>query len=172
MNIAIGSKNKAKINAAKLALDSAELIHTLFPIDAPSSVSDMPFSDEETMRGAVNRAEYCLLQADVEMAFGLEGGVTETSYGLYLINYGALAEKGKETILSGGARIKLPEIIASKLRNGQVLGNVMEEYCKRENIRSNEGAIGIFTNGLIDRTEMFTHICKLLIGQRQYSKDN
>ena len=41
----------------------------------------------------------------------------------------------------------------------------MDDYTNMENIRHNQGAIGIFTEGLIDRKEMFEHIVKLLVGQ-------
>lgn len=167
MKIAVGSKNAAKVRAVKATLQEAEYPSTIVPIDAPSLVSGMPFSDEETIRGAINRAEYCIEHADVEFAFGLEGGVMETANGLFLCNWGALAEKGQDTLLAGGARIKLPEEVAMRLRAGKELGPVMDDYSKRVNVRSNEGAIGIFTNGMVNRDDMFAHIIKLLIGQRR-----
>ncbi|MCR2821809.1 DUF84 family protein [Lederbergia panacisoli] len=166
MRIAVGSKNAAKIKAAETVLRDIGYSNELIPLDAPSNVSGMPFSDEETMKGAMNRAEYCIAQGDVEIAIGLEGGVTETPKGLFLINYGALAEKGKETIVAGGARIMLPDEIAERLRAGEELGPVMEDYSKKKNVRSKEGAIGIFTHGMVNRDEMFMHIMKLLVGQR------
>ncbi|MBS4200045.1 DUF84 family protein [Bacillus sp. FJAT-49732] len=166
MKIAVGSKNPAKIKAAETVLRKIGYINELIPLDAPSNVSGMPFSDEETIRGAMNRAEYCLTQGDVDIAIGLEGGVTETPHGLFLINYGALAEKGKKTIVAGGARIKLPEEIAARLRAGEELGPVMEDYSKIKNVRTKEGAVGIFTHGMVNRDEMFMHIMKLLVGQR------
>ncbi|MCJ8009557.1 DUF84 family protein [Lederbergia wuyishanensis] len=166
MKIAVGSKNAAKNKAAETVLRDIGYQNELFPINAPSNVSGMPFSDEETMRGAMNRAEYCLTLGEVDIAIGLEGGVTETPNGLFLINYGALAERSKETIVAGGARIKLPEEIAERLRAGEELGPVMEDYSKNKNVRSKEGAIGIFTHGMVNRDEMFMHIMKLLVGQR------
>jgi len=132
MTIAVGSKNPAKIKAAESVLREIGYKNELIPLDAPSNVSGMPFSDEETMRGAKNRAEYCLNHENVDMAIGLEGGVAETPHGLFLINWGALAEKGKTTILAGGARIKLPGEIAERLRSGEELGPVMEDYSKRK----------------------------------------
>ncbi|MCJ7842783.1 DUF84 family protein [Lederbergia sp. NSJ-179] len=168
MKIAVGSKNKAKLKAVESALQEMEKTVEIYPVDAPSNVSGMPFSDKETMKGAMNRAEYCISNHDVRIGIGLEGGVTETSTGLFLINWGALAEKGKETLVAGGARIKLPEEIADRLRNGEELGPVMDDYSQRENIRHNEGAIGIFTDGMVTRDLMFTHIMKLLVGQLRY----
>lgn len=165
MNVAIGSCNIAKVKAVETELINVGYTSTLLQVDAPSNVSNMPFSDEETMQGAINRAEFCLGNPDIDMAFGLEGGVMETSFGLFLCNWGAVARRERETILAGGARIKLPEEIAVRLRTGEELGPLMDEYSMRKNVRSNEGAIGIFTNGAIDRADMFIHIMKMLIGQ-------
>ena len=102
---------------------------------------------------------------DTQIAIGLEGGVMETSYGLFLCNWGALARKNQPTIYAGGARIKLPDDLATRLRSGDELGPLMDEYCERKNVRSKEGAIGIFTNGAVNRSDMFLHIVKILIGQ-------
>ena len=95
----------------------------------------------------------------------------ETSSGLYLCNWGALAENGKTTLLAGGGRIRIPDEIASYLRKGEELGPLMDKYSKRRNVRAKEGAIGIFTNGMVNRAEMFGHIMKLLIGQRAGNGD-
>lgn len=89
----------------------------------------------------------------------------ETKFGLFLCNWGAVAARGKETIIAGGARIKLPEEIAQRLRLGEELGPLMDEYSQRKNVRSKEGAIGIFTNGAVNRSDMFMHIMKMLVGQ-------
>ncbi|HEY4553640.1 MAG TPA: DUF84 family protein [Bacillaceae bacterium] len=170
MKVAVGSRNQAKIKAVKDTFQELGWHLQVIPVDAPSNVSGMPFSDVETMQGAANRAEYCLLHEDADIAVGLEGGVTETPFGLYLCNWGALAEKGKEPLLAGGARIRLPDEIAERLRAGEELGPVMEGYSQKENVRSKEGAVGIFTDGLIKRDQMFSHIMKLLIGQYRWRK--
>jgi len=52
------------------------------------------------------------------------------------------------------------------------LGPVMDVYTKQQDTRSGSGAVGVFTAGLIDRTEMFEHIVKLLIGQFLFKKSH
>ncbi|MHC0038907.1 DUF84 family protein [Pseudoneobacillus sp. C159] len=165
MKIIIGSNNPAKIKAVKAAFEATQ---EFFPVDAPSGVSSMPFSDEETIQGAINRAQNALKMAEGDIGIGLEGGVQETSYGLFLSNWGALAINNHPPIIAGGARIILPREIADRLRNGEELGPVMDDYTKKQNIRKKEGAVGVFTNGQINRVEMFTHVTKLLVGQYEY----
>lgn len=170
MKIIIGSKNPAKITAVKNSLQhlDAEFI----PMDIPSGVNAQPFSDEETIRGAVNRAVNALKQGNGDIGIGLEGGVQETSHGLLICNWGALASNDMEPIIAGGARFLLPEEVAVRLRGGEELGPVMDDYANKKNVRKHEGAIGIFTNGLINRVEMFTHVMNLLIGQYTYRKNH
>jgi inosine/xanthosine triphosphatase len=165
MKIIIGSNNPAKIEAVKHAFKGN---YDFLSVNAFSGVSEMPFSDEETIKGAINRAENALKIGYGDIGIGLEGGVQETSYGLLLCNWGALASNEHSPIIAGGARILLPEEIAIRLRNGEELGPIMDEYTKKQNIRKKEGAVGIFTNGKIDRVEMFTHLTKLLVGQSEY----
>ncbi|MFK9091144.1 DUF84 family protein [Bacillus salipaludis] len=166
MKIIIGSKNPAKINAVKNSFDDQEA--DFVTIDIPSGVNAQPFSDEESIEGAINRAIGALKQGNGDIGIGLEGGVHETSHGLLLCNWGALAMTNMEPIIAGGARFRLPEEVAARLRAGDELGPVMDEYAKMENVRKHEGAIGIFTNGMINRVEMFTHVTKLLVGQYTY----
>jgi inosine/xanthosine triphosphatase len=167
MKIIIGSNNPAKIAAVKSAFNGS---YDFYPVKSPSGVSEMPFTDEETIRGAINRAENALEIAQGDIGIGLEGGVQETSYGLLLCNWGALASKDLPSIIAGGARILLPEEIAIRLRGGEELGPVMDDYTKKQNIRKKEGAVGVLTNGNINRVEMFTHLTKLLVGQYEYHR--
>lgn len=167
MKIIIGSKNPAKIEAVKQAFT---MEHFQFSsVNASSGVSNQPFSDEETIIGAINRATNALSQGDGQIGIGLEGGVHETSFGLFLCNWGALVtNQDDKPIVAGGARILLPEEVALAVKDGQELGPVMDRFTKKENIRSHEGAIGVFTAGMIDRTSMFMHVTKLLYGQYLY----
>ena len=166
MRVAIGSKNPAKITAVEEAFK--EYTYEIIAVEANSGVSEQPMSDEETIKGAINRAIEAAAKGEASIGVGLEGGVQQTPYGLVLCNWGALAAKGMKPIIAGGARLTLPEEIAQKLMTGAELGPVMDEYAKKQNVRKNEGAVGIFTNGQMNRSEMFTHVMKLLVGQYEY----
>ena len=171
MKVIIGSKNSAKISAVKAAFHSEEPIEFI-ALDVASGVSAQPFSDEETIEGAINRARAALEEGSGDIGMGVEGGVHATKHGLFLCNWGALVEEGFPPIIAGGARIPLPDEIAGKLLAGRELGPVMDDFTRRKNIRETEGAVGVFTNGQISRAEMFTHVTKLLTGQYEYRKNN
>ena len=57
MIVAVGSQNPAKVKAVKDIFEEMGCDEiTIVPVDAPSEVNAMPFSDKETMMGAINRA--------------------------------------------------------------------------------------------------------------------
>lgn len=157
--VVVGSMNQVKVNAIKEVFIQSEVMG----IKADSQVSAQPFSDEETIEGAINRALEAKKNGDI--GIGLEGGVTETPYGLFLINYGALVDADHNIYVAGGTRIYLPEVVADELRKGRELGDVMDEYAHKTGVRENEGAVGVFTNNQIKRQQIFEHIGRLLYGQ-------
>ena len=56
MKVVVGSKNKTKVGAVEKVWKDAEITS----LSVPSGVAAQPFSDEETMQGAINRAKRAL----------------------------------------------------------------------------------------------------------------
>ncbi|MBQ0140899.1 MAG: DUF84 family protein [Kurthia sp.] len=168
MNIAVGSKNKAKLLAVETVVQRVLMQQfTIEGLDVASNVSEQPFSDEETRQGAMNRAVAVREASGAEIGFGLEGGVKWLGTELYLCNWAALAsEQGIYT--AAGAQIPLPKEIAHALLRGEELGPIMDRYTNEKNIRQHAGAIGVFTDGLISRAQMFEPIIEMLVGQYRY----
>lgn len=168
MQIAIGTKNKAKTVAVENVINQhvqhAKFVH----LDVESGVAEQPFSIKETRLGAINRAKNASIATNADMSFGLEGGVEEIEGIMYCINWGAVALRDGTIYTAAGASFMLPEEIAAELRRGKELGPVMDVYTSKQNIRQHEGAVGIFTNGFINRKAMFEHIVTLLVGQVYY----
>jgi inosine/xanthosine triphosphatase len=170
MKIAVGSLNNAKIEAVRQALQSEQV--EVIGIKVSSKVAAQPFGDEETKQGAINRAQATLQESGADFGIGLEGGVVDTPAGMMVNNWGAMAAKDGSLYIASGMRIYLPEEVAEGVRAGKELGIVMEEYTNKHDVRSKEGAVGIFTNGLVTRVDMFSHVVKLLFGQYKYQKQN
>ncbi|MFJ8066118.1 DUF84 family protein [Psychrobacillus sp. NPDC096426] len=170
MKIIIGTTNKAKTKAvqtiSRMYYPDASFVNK----EVNSLVSAQPMSNEETRQGAINRAKQLMGHQDAVFGIGLEGGVQEIDGIMYICNWGALVTNNGDIFTATGAGIPLPDEIAKKLRAGAELGPVMDVYTNRKGIRHDEGAIGVFTDGLITRSMMFEHIMYLLIGQYELSK--
>lgn len=89
---------------------------------------------------------------------------------MYLCNWGALATSDGRVFTAAGAQIPLPKSIATELLRGKELGPVMDIYANEAGIRNHKGAIGVLTDGMMNRDEMFSHLVTLLIGQ--YMRDS
>ncbi|WP_371923783.1 DUF84 family protein [Rummeliibacillus sp. G93] len=173
MKVGIGTTNKAKVSAViSVVTKHFHDILTFEHLSVSSDVSPQPMSTEETRRGAINRAKKMLAESNADLAFGLEGGVTIIEDIMYLCNWGALALPNGKVLTAAGAQIPLPQEIASKLTSTQELGPIMDEYTKQLDTRQTAGAIGVFTDGLIDRKEMFEHILQELVGQYFFYQKN
>ncbi|WLR50262.1 DUF84 family protein [Bacillus tianshenii] len=166
MKIAIGSENRTKVHAVETVFSNEDMVVTT--VNVPSDVAEQPMSDGETLQGAKNRARHALEKGKADVGIGLEGGVIDTNEGMYLCNWGALVDQSGIIVAAGGARIMLPEEVAEGVRAGKELAQVMDAYTKLHDVRSKQGAVGIFTDGYIDRSEMFIHVVKLLAGQYSY----
>ncbi|MCM3717981.1 DUF84 family protein [Fictibacillus phosphorivorans] len=166
MKIGIGSSNPAKIKAADAFLHHFEQAE-LSVFSSNSLVSSQPFSDEETKTGAINRAKDCV-EKGADIGLGFEGGVMEMEDGMYLSNWGAIADQQGIILTAAGARILLPPLIVEGLRQGKELGQLMGEWTNDPEIRKKDGAIGVFTAGHLSRSEMFSHIATILLGQYVY----
>lgn len=161
MKIIVGSQNRTKLTAVENIFKGA----SVYEIQAPSGVSDQPMTDLETLTGAINRAKYCQASDAGVIGIGLEGGVMELNNQLLLCNWGALVDQAGQVYIASGARIPLPDSIADALLAGQELGDIIDQYAQKENVRHDQGTIGILTNNELSRSAMFEHVVTQLKGQ-------
>ncbi len=166
MKVYIGSTNINKVEAVKRVFEP--LSYEVVACDVKSEVSAQPLSDEETLKGALNRAQN--LPKDGKR-IGLEAGVTLLNNVLYLTNFGVLIDEFDNCYYAGGTRIPLPEEIKTLILDEKLeLSDAMFAYFKMKDIKHQNGAIGYFTCDIVTRVEIFTHIVKLLYGQYCYKE--
>ncbi|QLG50864.1 inosine/xanthosine triphosphatase [Natrinema halophilum] len=152
MEIAVGSTNPVKIDAVERTLERYD--PTVTAIDVDSGVGEQPRSVDETVRGAENRARRALAATRADYGVGLEGGIArfEPVPGLSLIMWGAVTD-GARTERGGGPVLRLPDRVAERVTEGAELGPILDEMLGTENVAQAEGAAGVLTAGLTDRTQ-------------------
>ena len=169
MKIIVGSTNQAKVQAVRNFFQDQRVQS----VAAPSKVSAQPLSDTETRQGAMNRAMYAQQSVGEHgVGIGLEGGIMQLGDDTYLCNWGALVLPTGELFTASGVRIFLPKSVATELRSGAELGDIMARWTKNKNVRQQAGAIGVLTNGAFSRQEMYIHIVKLLWGQWEFHQND
>ena len=154
----MGSTNPAKLEAVHRALARLAPGCSVEGIDVASGVGKQPFGDEETRRGAVQRARTALAQSGAEVAFGLEGGVILEPEGPWLVSWVAAIDRAGRSGEASGLRMPLPQSAAERLRSGDELGDVIDALFEVHLSKQQAGAIGLLTEGFVSRTDAFADL--------------
>ncbi len=149
--IAIGSKNPVKVNACKNVMEKLYGEVEIIPVEIDSGISHTPLTDEETIKGARNRAYQALEKTKADMGVGMEGGITKITGRYFLTGWCVVIDKEGREGIGGGSTLELPSFIVEKVKEGIELGKVMDSIIGENNTKQKYGAIGIFTNMLLDR---------------------
>lgn len=152
--IVIASKNPVKINAVRQGFEK------MFPggvreyigISVPSEVSDQPLSNDETFTGATHRAMNAQKEmSDADYWVGIEGGVEKVGEEMEAFAWVVILSSeriGK----SRTATFFLPKEVARLICEGKELGEADDIVFQRNNSKQENGAVGILTDNVIDRT--------------------
>ena len=170
MIIVVGSTRGPKVEAVRRALgalakvapgfDRAEVV----PFDASSGAPPMPLSLDEMLEGARSRAHLALESLvaagrPADYAVGLEGGIdlrrTAPSNRGFLMSW-AYVTDGRRGAHGCGGAVEVPsELLASVVDRGIELSEAMDALSGERGVRDRQGAWGILTRGLVDRTASF-----------------
>ncbi len=159
MKIIVASTNPTKINSSKMGFirmfpDINEIFIKGVSVD--SGVSHQPMSDEETYKGAVNRAGEAKKQIPAaDYWVGIEGGCEELDGSMEAFAWIVILDrKGKKGQGKTGTFI-LPKKVADLVRQGVELGEADDIIFKRKNSKLQNGAVGILTDNALDRTRYY-----------------
>ncbi|MBZ9786272.1 inosine/xanthosine triphosphatase [Psychroflexus sp. CAK57W] len=156
--VIIASKNPVKIQAAKNGLEQIFTNHEFecIGVSVLSEVSDQPMSDEETFRGAKNRADNAAnTHKDADFYIGIEGGIEEVDSEMQAFAWVFIKSNGKYGKSRTGTFF-LPKQVVDLIKEGKELGEADDIVFKRDNSKQKSGAVGILTGDLIDRTSYYS----------------
>jgi len=157
--ILVASTRPAKVDAVRAAVERIAAVDPRFTavtfesVDVGAVAPAMPMTDRETLDGARARAAAAARSAvHPFLAIGLEGGLSAEP--LETLTSWAAATDGERWGYGSGGRIVLPDAIASQVRSGRELGDVVDEAAG-EAIRGTRGAWGLLTRDLVGRRDAF-----------------
>jgi len=154
MKVVVGSTNPVKIKATENIMkrvygEDVEIIG----IEVDSGVSVTPLSDEELLKGAINRAKEAMLKTNADLSVGLEGGIVERCGKYFLTGLAVIMDKNNEISIGYGGGIELPKFVVEEVKKGKELGDVMDSISGIKDSKRKIGGIGILTKGLKTRQE-------------------
>lgn len=167
MIIAVGSTNPVKFNAVKLALKPIYKKAKFISLDVDSKVKDQPNSIKETKLGAKNRSLSAQKLAKADLAVGIEGGIFKIDREMYNMAWCAIADKSGRLSFGGGMCFALPPSIATGIKAGHELGDLIDQLTDQTNVKQKGGAISIFTDNLTTRTQEYISLIKMAMTKFQ-----
>lgn len=155
MLVAIGSTNPCKIAAVRSSFGKIWPRTRFKSLKVDSEIAAQPMKEEETIRGAINRAQKAISSAQADFGVGIEGGVRTIKGSLFTTAYCSVIDKKGRLSLGGGLIMPLPKEVSDKILAGGELGPVMDETTGIKDIKKKMGAVGILTKNLVDRTKAY-----------------
>ncbi len=156
--VIIASRNPVKIQAVQNGFEK------MFPnqefnfigVSVPSNVPDQPYSNDETFLGAKNRADNAFIEIkDADFHIGIEGGIEHIENEMEAFAWVVVKSAGKYGKARTGTFV-FPKQVVELIKEGRELGEADDIVFQRSNSKQKNGAVGILTGDVIDRTKYYT----------------
>jgi len=162
----VGSTNPVKIAATAAMLrcvygDGVDVE----AVAVESGVSHQPWGNEETLRGALNRAQAAQRMGGVTLGVGFEGGLLEVQGQVFTCAWCAVVRDDGVVGTAGGENLLLPPSVAADVRAGAELGPAMDALMGLRNTKQGGGAIGALTGGRLDRRAAYEHLLMMALAR-------
>jgi inosine/xanthosine triphosphatase len=169
--LAVGSTRGPKVEAvrrvlAQLTDRAGDLARAeVVAVDGTGGLPPMPLSLDELLDGARSRAHLAIeaLEAEgrkADIAVGLEGGIDlrrSDPHGRrgFLMSW-AYVTDGKRGAHGCGGAIEVPRSLLDRVvTDGVELAEAVDAFAREHDVRSRQGAWGVLSGGLFDRTRSF-----------------
>lgn len=162
IKVAVGTANKVKVDAVTRVFTQVFGLVEVVQIDSEHEVGKQPM-EEDTIRGAIERAKGALAASKADFGVGVEAGLFfNKALDKHLdVQYCAIVDSsGRMTVGHGPGFEYPPEVIRSVLQGGTV-GDTMSRITEIDKIGHKMGSVGYLSDGLIDRTSL-TEIAVLM----------
>lgn len=168
MQIVVGSRNPAKLEAVSVAFASffPEVSFEVQPVSVPSGVSAQPLSDHETLTGAANRAKATReLEPEADFWLGIEGGLQPVpgEPDAYLSYCWVVVLGRKQAGRARSASYELPSAICDLIRQGMELGDADDFIFGVSGSKRERGGVGLLTDDRVTRSQFYAEAVKLAL---------
>lgn len=148
LTVNVGSENPVKVAAVRAVIQRFHPQLTVTAVAVRNTVREQPWGTEAE-RGAEARARESMGNADIGV--GIEAGVLERDDGLYDVQHCVIIDGTGRTTRGHGMGFRYPPAVADLVRKGMSVGDACAQLFEEGDQGSGKGAIGILTNGVIDR---------------------
>ncbi len=156
MKIVVASQNPVKVNAVLKSAEACWNENIEFePVNVPSGVSDQPMDEDETLQGAINRANNALAEKPgADFYVGIEGGVAFRHERLFAFAWIVVLNSKFESH-ARTATFELPPEVCRLILSGMELGDADDQVFKKKNSKQQNGAVGLLTQDRVTREILY-----------------
>lgn len=158
MIVAVGSENPTKIEPVEHIFKHHFKNVEVVGVKVSSGIKDQPLSTNEMFQGALNRAKNALKKLEkATYGVGIEGGVHRYSYGWFEQSIVVIVDKRGNIGVGSSGGLVLPPKVIKKIKEGKNLEQAVDELFGTKKIGEGIGMFGIFTKGVVTRSEGVKH---------------
>lgn len=164
--IILASKNPVKARATlagfqQMFPQDTFYVHT---VSVALGVRPQPLSSAETLQGACERARRAVLtMPEADYGVGIEGGVEDQSGEMTAFAWIVVVSQNQLLGKACTGTFLLPEAVAALVRQGKELGEADDIVFGRVNSKQEQGAVGLLTGGVLDRTQLYAQAVVLAL---------
>ena len=127
-------------------------------VEVESGVPAQPFGSEETLRGAMNRAQAArTLHPEADFAVGIEGGVEVLGHDLLAMAWVVIIDRAGKTGKARSGSFVLRKKIAALIVNEDLeLGDADDIVFGQSDSKRKNGSVGLLTGDVITRADFYT----------------
>lgn len=154
---AVGSQNRVKIQAVKIAVEQFWPKAEVSGVKVSSEVDLQPKTDQEAKKGAIKRAVTALNKSKrADFGVGLESGIKSRKDGLWTSGWVAIIDRKEKMGLAKTVEFKLPEGLAKLIKSGMEQAEADAQFFEREDSSEKDGTVGLLTKGKVKRADAFS----------------
>lgn len=166
MIVSVGSTNPTKIEPVREVFSHHFKNCVIKGISVSSGIAEQPMDIDEMYKGALNRARNALKAVKgAEYGVGIEGGLHKHSFGWFEHSIVVIINKKGHIGIGASGGLVLPEIIMASIHQGKNLEEVVDMHFKTKKIGEGIGMFGIFTKGVVTRSEGVRHGVAFALGR-------
>lgn len=158
MRVAVGTSNPVKVAAVRDVMDRIYEDVSIVSVDVESGVPAQPVGLDQTVNGAIIRANKALKKTNADLGVGIEAGLFEmpmTITGFFDYQICAVIDREFWITLGSGSGFEYPPaIIEAVVKSNVEIGQAMENLTGIKDIGKKQGAVGYLTQGMLHRKEL------------------
>jgi len=157
IKVAIGSRNIVKIQAVKKAFQSVwpDKNFKFISVEVNSRVNSQPMSDQESIRGAKNRAKEAIEKTNAYFGAGLEGGICQIENQYFVRAWIVIVDQRGNLGMSSTLSAPLSRKFLKLINNGKELGEVTDIISQQKDTKYKQGYFGFISDDLITREKAY-----------------